>query len=164
VTQNHGINIIRAQPHMAPMLSEVAIAAKSYWRYPAHWIEQWRTQLTIKPEYVRDNDVYATVNQAEQIVGWYAVAGTGAFLVLDNLWVRPDHIGTGVGRMLLEHAVAHAAARGADTLELEADPHAAGFYERMGMQCVGAKAAAMDGLERCLPIFVMKLQHKEHDS
>jgi GNAT superfamily N-acetyltransferase len=148
---------------MAATLTKVAIAAKSYWNYPAHWIEQWRAQLTVKPEYVRDNDVYAAVDATEQIVGWYALAGTGAALVLDNLWVRPEQIGTGVGRTLFEHAVAHAAARGAATLELEADPHAAGFYERVGMQRVGAKAAAMDGLERHLPIFVMNL-HKEHAS
>lgn len=127
MTQNHSIKIIGAQSRMAPVLSEVAIAAKSYWGYPAHWIEQWRAQLTIKPEYVRDNDVYAAVDDEQQIVGWYALAGTGACLMLDNLWVRPDQIGTGVGRALFEHAVAHAATRGANTLELEADPHAAGF-------------------------------------
>ncbi len=162
MTQKHSIKIIRAQPDMAPTLTEVAIAAKSYWNYPAHWIEQWREVLTIQLDYVRDNDVYAAVDHAECIVGWYAVVGTGAALVLDNLWVRPDQIGTGVGRALFEHAVAHAGARGADTLELEADPHAAGFYERMSMQRIGQVNAPMDGLERHLPIFVMNLQHKEH--
>jgi len=144
---------------VAPVLSEIAIAAKSYWGYPAHWIDQWRALLTIKPEYVSDNHVYAAVDATDQIVGWYALAGTGTRLVLDNLWVRPEQIGTGVGRALFDHAVHQAAALGPDEIELEADPHAAGFYERMGMQRAGYVDAAMDGLERHLPIFRLEINN-----
>lgn len=98
------MNIIHVQPDMAPTLTEVAIAAKGYWGYPAHWMDRWRGTLTIKPEYICDNNVYAAVDAIEQIMGWYALTGTGTRLVLDNLWVRPEQIGTGVGRGLFAHA------------------------------------------------------------
>jgi GNAT superfamily N-acetyltransferase len=51
---------------------------------------------------------------------------------LEHLWVSPEHIGTGIGRALFDHAVRRAAALGATTLSIEADPNAEGFYRRMG--------------------------------
>jgi hypothetical protein len=47
--------------------------------------------------------------------------------------------------------------RGYAILQLEADPHAAGFYERMGMSKVGERRYEMDGQPRSLPIMEMKL-------
>lgn len=52
--------------------------------------------------------------------------------MLDHLWVVPEKFGTGIGRALFQHALQQAEALGAEFLELEADPHAVGFYERMG--------------------------------
>lgn len=77
--------------------------------------------------------------------------------MLDHLWVRPDHIGMGIGRALFTHAMTHAAELGAEEVELEADPHAAGFYERMGAQRIGQRDASMDGFERHLPVYVVRI-------
>jgi GNAT superfamily N-acetyltransferase len=150
-------NIIKAMPETADTLTEIALAAKRYWGYPEHWMAQWRSMLTITPAFVRDNEVYAAVDAAGNMTGFYALVGTGKRVVLDDLWVRPEHIGTGVGRALLTHAVARAAALHAEEIELEADPHAAGFYERMGAQRIGEIDAPMDGLERHLPVFVIRV-------
>jgi GNAT superfamily N-acetyltransferase len=51
---------------------------------------------------------------------------------LNTLFVEPRHIRSGVGRMLLAHAVAEARQRGAERLTILADPNAPGFYERNG--------------------------------
>ncbi len=53
------------------------------------------------------------------------------------MWVEPDAMGNGHGRRLFEHAVAIARSLGATALELDADPNAVGFYERMGMERIG---------------------------
>jgi GNAT superfamily N-acetyltransferase len=55
---------------------------------------------------------------------------------LTNLYIEPDAIGTGVGRLLYDHAVADLAARGFDPLVVWAfreNARALGFYKRMGL-------------------------------
>ncbi len=55
---------------------------------------------------------------------------------LTNPYLDPDVIGTGVGRMLYEHAVDDLRQRGFDPLVVWAfreDSSARGFYERMGL-------------------------------
>jgi len=51
---------------------------------------------------------------------------------LEDLWIEPEWIGKGIGGTLFRHAAAHAIGLGAKYLEWEAEPNAAGFYERMG--------------------------------
>jgi GNAT superfamily N-acetyltransferase len=51
---------------------------------------------------------------------------------LDGLFVEPGHMGAGVGRALVEDARKSARERGAMRIEVVANLHAAGFYERLG--------------------------------
>ena len=51
---------------------------------------------------------------------------------LDDLWVEPEWIGRGVGSRLFHRAVERARELDATRLEWEAEPHAIGFYTRMG--------------------------------
>ena len=61
--------------------------------------------------------------------------------LLDNFFLVPASIGTGVGRVMWDQAVDRAKAQGAKRLTLEADPNAAGFYERMGARLTGSAKA-----------------------
>ena len=103
------------------MLSLIAYAAKRHWGYPERWMERWREGLTITPEFVEGNEVYAALVEGEP-VGFYALVGEGCRIELEHLWVLPERMGTGVGRALLEHAAGRAADLGAETLGIEADP------------------------------------------
>jgi GNAT superfamily N-acetyltransferase len=68
--------------------------------------------------------------------------------------VSPEHIGTGVGRLLFDHAVRRAASLGAETVKIEADPNAKGLYRLMGAVRVGEISYPIDGQERTLPLLV----------
>ena len=56
---------------------------------------------------------------------------------LDDLFVEPDSMGRGVGRLLVEDVAARAAAAGANRVNVTANPRAVGFYERLGFQITG---------------------------
>ncbi len=75
---------------------------------------------------------YATTSPARS--NWLASPdGAGE---LTNLYLDPDSIGTGVGRLLYDHAVADLQARGFNPLLVWAfrdNPRAARFYEKMGL-------------------------------
>jgi GNAT superfamily N-acetyltransferase len=53
---------------------------------------------------------------------------------LDGLFVEPDVMGQGIGRLLIEDCVAWAAREGAERIEVTANPDAFGFYERLGFE------------------------------
>jgi GNAT superfamily N-acetyltransferase len=75
--------------------------------------------------------VYVAESQGEPI-GWAALILRGAVAWLEDLWIEPQWIRRGVGRLLFEHVATRARQLGARRLEWEAEPNARGFYERMG--------------------------------
>jgi GNAT superfamily N-acetyltransferase len=152
------MEILRATPGDAEALSRIAFAAKRYWGYPEQWMERWQESLTITSDFIRRNEVYAATLDRE-IVGFYALAGQGREIELEHLWVTPEHIGTGVGRALFDHAVRRAGSLGAEVLGIEADPNAEGFYRRMGARRVGETSYPIDNQRRVLPLLVVDARH-----
>ena len=55
------------------------------------------------------------------------------------LFVEPDFIGAGVGRVLFQAAVQAAMARGWRRIYIESDPQSEGFYEQVGAVKVGER-------------------------
>ena len=144
------IEIRRAKPEEADTLTEIAHAAKRHWKYPESWIEQWRTDLTISGEFIGTQEVFvATINGA--VAGCCALVVTNSLAEIEHMWIRPEQMGSGVGRALFEYVSARALERGANVIELSADPYAEGFYARMGARRIGEVVADMDGQSRVLP-------------
>lgn len=85
----------------ASTLTDIARDAERYWGYPENWIKHWESDLTISPELIRDNHVYVDEEDGE-IRGFYALRGTGD---LEHLCVKPEMIGTGIGKDLLLDAM-----------------------------------------------------------
>ena len=150
------IDILPATPEDADALTDIAFAAKRYWRYPESWIQHWRDSLTITPEFVRNNAVYSAVSAGEPCA-FYALSSAGGELELDHMWVLPGWMGSGVGRLLFEHAMREAARRGASAVAIEADPNAEGFYLRMGARRVGESAYEIEGRKRKLPLLTVEI-------
>jgi GNAT superfamily N-acetyltransferase len=150
------VQIIRAQPSDAATLSAIAWAAKAFWGYPSHWMEQWRKQLTIIPDFIAQNETFAAVIDG-QIVAFHALLPTADALWLEHLWVLPERIGQGIGRALFRRAAERAAAQGALSLTIEADPSAEAFYQHLGAVRVGMATSQVDGCRRELPLLIFDL-------
>ena len=145
------IKIRQANPDEAAALTELAHAAKRHWGYPEKWIELWKEDLTITPEFVANNEVFVAVIGAE-IVGCCAlVSGSNETAELEHMWIKPERIGSGVGRALFCHARELAVKLNVRTLELSSDPNAEGFYRRMGATQIGEVRSEIDGQPRVLP-------------
>lgn len=151
------IEFRHAQPHEAKNLTAIAHAAKRHWNYPEDWIEQWKLDLTITPEFISEHEVFVALVD-EKIAGCCALVLTESHAEIEHMWMRPEHMGSGIGRALFEHAKHRAEERGARVLELSADPNAEGFYARMGAKRIGEIPAGMTGRkDRILPRMRMKL-------
>ena len=134
----------------ASVLTEIAHDAKRHWGYPEHWIKHWESDLTISPDFIRDNYVYVAEEDGE-IQGFYALSVAGSKAELEHMWVKPDRIGTGLGKDLFLDAMERAAALNVNAIEMSADPNAAGFYKHMGATQICEIDASIDGQSRTLP-------------
>ncbi len=152
-----GVEIRHAGPNDAETLTLIAFAAKGHWGYPERWMERWRDGLTITPDFIRRNEVNVATVEGEP-AGFYALVGEGRRIELEHLWVLPERIGTGLGRALFGHAASRARVRGAEVMEIEADPNAEGFYLRMGATRTGEIVYRLDGRERVLPLLALDLR------
>jgi len=150
------MTIRSASPEDAPTLTTIALDAKRYWGYPEHWIKHWETDLTISPEFIRDNQVYVH-DQDGEIRGFYALCVAGHKAELEHLWVTPAAIGTGIGKELFLDAMERAAKLNVNAVEISSDPNAAGFYKRMGARRIGEVDADLEGQRRTLPRMVIDL-------
>ena len=130
------LEIIRALPADSAALKEIAVLSKGYWDYPEQLISHWAQGPLITPQSITIALVYKAVVDAST-VGWYRLWGGSEIANLDDLWVLPAFIGHGIGRSLFQHAVSQARADGALAIELDADPNAQAFYERMGCYKIG---------------------------
>jgi ribosomal protein S18 acetylase RimI-like enzyme len=149
-------NIRRAFPEEATSLSKIALAAKAHWGYPERWLAIWKPQLTFSPEYFRQNETWVAEEHSLPIA-FYTLQEKDGNAWLENLFVSPEFIGKGVGKMLFSHAVRLSGQRGYQILQLEADPNAVGFYEKMGMRRIGERHVEVEGHLRILPILEISL-------
>ena len=84
------VPIRRARPDEADRLSRIALEAKRHWGYPEPWIEAWADSLTLTPQFVSANLVFAAAGPAGTPVAFYALVGASGDIQLDHLWVIPE--------------------------------------------------------------------------
>jgi len=150
------ISIRRVDPKEAAELTQIALAAKAHWGYPQRWMEIWTPQLTFNSEYFEENESWVAVIE-DRPIAFYTLQDKEGNTWIEDLWVLPEYIGRGVGKQLFLDAISRARQKGYKTLQLEADPNAVGFYEKMGMHKIGERRGEVEGELRVLPLMEMDL-------
>ncbi|MEO1298031.1 MAG: GNAT family N-acetyltransferase [Cyanobacteria bacterium J06636_16] len=155
---SNSIPLREAKPEDAPVLSKLAMHSKAYWGYSDEFMEACREELTTTPEKIRDSAFHFVVAEISQkIVGFYGVERLSLQqFELEALFVDPLHIGSGIGRALMTHAKHYIAAYCGNTLLIQGDPNAEGFYRAVGAQYIGDReSASIPG--RLLPVFSISI-------
>jgi GNAT superfamily N-acetyltransferase len=150
------MQILRAKPDDAPRLTEIAFTSKRHWGYPERWMASWTHLLTIESRLIAEQETYAACVDGA-LVGFYSLSRGLGKMSLEHLWVLPDAMRRGVGRALFGHAVERVKAAGCQTLEIESDPNAAGFYEHLGARRVATTVTELEGRPRALPLLVYEI-------
>lgn len=131
--------IRKARPQEGQMLTQLAFRSKAYWGYDTKLLEVWRDELTVSEEMIRDFISYVA-QSGDRVVGFWCREPKEEHSA-GFLFIEPDWIGKGVGRLLWEAVMADAKQRGLRYLTWEADPNAEPFYLRMGAYRIGLKAS-----------------------
>lgn len=130
------IRIAQPPASAAHTISELALRSKGYWGYDAEFLEACRAELTYSQDDCISGDMLAAYVD-QHLAGFSVVRGTGPTGELAALFVDPASIGSGVGGVLLAHAIDVARCRGITRLVLDADPGAEPFYAHHGARTIG---------------------------
>jgi len=127
-----------ARPEEASALEVLQRRSSDVW-------EEYRAQLAANPDAIEpphraiaDGRVRVAVDASGRLLGFSVVLPLGGTRCeLDDLFVEPDSMGLGVGRLLVDDVVTRAAGAGASHVDVIANPNARGFYERLGFEITG---------------------------
>lgn len=130
-----------ARPAEAAALAALQRRSSDVW-------EEYRAQLAANPgviepphEAIAEGRVRVAVDASGRRLGFSVVlAPEDGGVELDDLFVEPDSMGRGVGRLLVADVVSRAAAVSATGVDVTANPNALGFYERVGFRVTGEVA------------------------
>jgi len=149
------IEIIKANTHDYRVLTDITKKSKAYWGYSDEQMRKWSDLLTITEEYIQNNEVYKLIiNQS--IVAYYSYFEIEKNSVrLDNLFVSPENIGKGYGKLLMNDFILKIKKSEAQRIILDADPNARKFYESFGFVKIGEIGTSIK--DRFLPIMELKL-------
>jgi GNAT superfamily N-acetyltransferase len=128
-------------------INRVIAASKAHWDYPAAYLEAALPLLRVDESYLAEHRCFEIVDWSAKVVGFFAVAEHGGEHLLDHLWVRPDRLGQGVGRLACGHVFSLARRYGWRVLRVLPDPPARGFYRTMGFEDTGLRVPSrvLDG-------------------
>lgn len=150
--------ISKATIEDAEILTKITKKSKAYWGYSKMQIEAWSSQLTINKTYIETNKVYKLVIN-DLIVGYYSyIILEENVIQLDNLFLLPNYIGTGLGAFLMNDFLDRCIVLKFQKITLDADPNAENFYKKYGFKIVGQIETSIK--DRFLPIMELNLNLK----
>ena len=136
-------------------LSETAINSKRFWGYSSEQINLWRPDLVISKEYILRNKV-VKVYDHDEFIGFFGVKlDENNEAEIDHLWLIPEKIKKGYGRLIFHHILEHLRSDGHKSATLVAEPNAKGFYAKMGGKVIGNIKGKVS--DRYLDIYEYKL-------
>jgi hypothetical protein len=134
----------------AEVLSRLALRSKGHWGYDRAFLDACREELTFRPDEIGPRRM-VVAESARRVLGFYSLDGEPPDGELGNMWIEPASIGTGLGRLMWQHAMEAAGKAGFATVRITAEPFAEGFYRAMGAERVGqAPSGSLPG--RTLPV------------
>jgi len=149
------MTVIKSNIDDNEILTDITKKSKAYWGYSNEQMENWSELLTITKSYIESNIVYKLLID-NAIVGYYSYINLEDDVIkLDNLFVLPEYIGSGLGKLLMNDFMDRLKMTKTKKVVLDSEPNAEKFYEKFGFIKVGQIETAIK--DRYLPIMAYKL-------
>ena len=111
--------------------------SKAHWGYDAAFMESVREELKVPVKHIEAGYGHVLEDDAGNMSGFFSLIETNHGWELDFFFLHPMYIGKGLGRSLWEAVIEQARHVGIESFAIVADPHAEGFYLRMGAERIG---------------------------
>jgi N-acetylglutamate synthase-like GNAT family acetyltransferase len=137
------------------ILTQITKKSKAYWGYSNEQIEKWSEFLTVTKEYIETKCVYNLFVE-DKIVGYYSFFyKSEKTIILDNLFVLPDFIGKGFGKVLMDDFLVRIKSSDIQKVILDSEPNAEEFYSKFGFIKTGQIQTAIK--DRYMPIMALQI-------
>jgi len=120
-----------ATDHDIGTINELIKSSKSYWHYSPEYLSKSFAILQIDSKYLRENHC-RTISVSDEISCFFAIKGFKNTWELEHLWVLPNVMRQGLGRLAFQESIGIVSRFGAKNLRILPDPGAKTFYQRMG--------------------------------
>ena len=146
------LKIRQARVEECGALTEIAMRSKAHWGYSAEFMVNVRADLVVRPEKFMPGFHVYVLETEHEMIGFYSLrAENTESVILEDLFIEPQHIGHGYGKQLWNHSLSVARSLGYRKLTLISDPYAENFYAHQGAVRVGeTESNALAG--RMLPL------------
>lgn len=150
--------IRKPKPEEAEELTKLSFRSKAYWDYPDEWLKAWTTELTVTTEMI-ENWIAYLIEVDKRIVGFWAREPIESEKTSRGLlFIAPEVIGKGYGKLLSEAVLQEAKKRGLRFFTIEADPNAIPFYIKIGGKKIGEQPSLVIPGRMC-PIIRFDLEN-----
>ena len=150
------MTIEKANTNDDKILTEITKKSKAFWGYSEEQIEIWSEFLTVTKEYIETKSVYNLVVE-DKIIGYYSFFHESENTIkLDNLFVLPDFIGKGFGKIIMNDFLLRLKNSAVEKVVLNSEPNAEEFYKKFGFVKVGQIETSIK--DRFLPIMELKIK------
>ena len=150
-----------AGPGDAASLSKLAFRSKASWGYDIDFMKRCQAELTFSADQIESpRSCFVVCEADEALTGFYGLerqSDHDAELVA--LFVKPDLLRQGIGRLLIRHMLGEARRLGLRAVTIQGDPNAEDFYAAIGATAVGYReSASIPG--RYLPVFRLEISEE----
>lgn len=96
--------IVTAQEASLEDLNRLIARSKAYWDWPEEYLSRAIPLHRITPSYLRSNRCFELVTKHGELLGFLSITEGNGRVVIDNLWIEPEHIGRGLGSRAVHFA------------------------------------------------------------
>jgi len=147
--------LIQARPALPSdlqNLNDLLKASKAHWGYDEVFMKEFMENLGLSEDSFSQQSLFVVFIEGV-LAGFYGFAvGEDEILELENFYLHPDFIGKGLGRQMWALCLQTAKFLGHGEFLVWSDPHADGFYEKMGGKLVRFQRSSL-GKDRYQAVF-----------
>lgn len=152
--------IRKARREEAGILTDLSMRSKAYWGYDDAFMAACTEALRVPEDAIEKYSTYVA-EDGGRVAGYFMLIVEDDKGYLESLFVEPEYIGHGLGKLLWDELMEVAKEAGVYEFTIDADPHAEGFYIRMGAEKEGEKESSVFK-GRMLPRLRMKISSQAY--
>ena len=121
-----------AEKGEAKIVTDLKMRSKASNGYSQEFMDACREELSVSEHDIESLEIWVAV-KGDEIAGMLDIRLDNSRCVLEALFIDPAIKGGGIGRKLFEKCEERCREEGVRFIEVDSDPEAQAFYEKMGM-------------------------------
>lgn len=138
IDTSNAMEIKRAKDENLDTINRLIVDSRSVWNYPRAYFEGSLPFLHVRSDYLAEHLCFE-IHVEQKLVGFFAITEKFGEKYLDHLWIAPDMLRQGVGRLACKFIDDLARKQGWREILTYPDPPAEGFYLRQGFHDTGIR-------------------------